>query len=102
MSKRTSRARVSYVEVDSDIDIASSDNEAVQGSSGAMAAKTASGAAKGKSKGQGRMTGARECSTGQYGLSPPRSRVSSPLTPLVSTRQARQDDASPADGIQRA
>ncbi|GAA6003034.1 uncharacterized protein JCM10292_000304 [Rhodotorula paludigena] len=60
MSRRTSRARVSYVEVDSDVDIASSDDEAVQGSSGAMAAKTASGAAKGKSKGQGRMTGARK------------------------------------------
>ncbi|GAA6003036.1 uncharacterized protein JCM10292_000305 [Rhodotorula paludigena] len=34
MSKRTSRARVSYVEVDSDVDIASSDDEAVQGRTG--------------------------------------------------------------------
>ncbi|GJN93669.1 hypothetical protein Rhopal_006726-T1 [Rhodotorula paludigena] len=58
MSKRTSRARVSYVEVDSDVDIASSDDEAVQGSSGAMSAAEARGSKKGKAKGQGRMRGA--------------------------------------------
>ncbi|GJN93670.1 hypothetical protein Rhopal_006727-T1 [Rhodotorula paludigena] len=47
MSRRTSRARVSYVEVDSDVDIASSDDEAVQGGTSAKSSKKARGSTRG-------------------------------------------------------